>query len=278
MNRRDQILKKRGHSRRLLSVLLALVMLLSLLPTAVFAADPTPKATLVTDASTLKAGDQIILAASASGKTYAAGSLSGKFFTSIETDPTDPADTVEIFTLGGEAGKWTLTASDGKQIYTADAKALNNTGKGTGTWTIAIDDSGLATVASTDSACGRILYNVKFPRFLNYTSDTNVSMLLPSIYKLAGAAEPGDPTPSEPIPGLVSISEALAGENGKDFTVQGVVTLVDGQNIYLQDATGGICLRLGSKTSEIALGDTIYGTGKRAEYNKLPQLGSGTFK
>ncbi len=271
-------MKKRGHSRRLLSVLLALVMLLSLLPTAVFAADPTPKAALVTDASTLKAGDQIILAASASGKTYAAGSLSGKFFTNIETDPTDPADTVEIFTLGGEAGKWTLTASDGKQIYTADAKALNNTGKGTGTWTIAIDDSGLATVASTDSACGRILYNVKSPRFLNYTSATNVSMLLPSIYKLAGAAEPGGPTPSEPIPGLVPISEALAGENGKDFTVQGVVTLVDGQNIYLQDATGGICLRLGSKTSEIALGDTIYGTGKRAEYNKLPQLGSGTFK
>ena len=270
-------MKKIGHSRRLLSVLLALVMLLSLLPTAVFA-DTTPKATLITDASTLKAGDQIILAASASGKTYAAGSLSGKFFTSIETDPTDPADTVEIFTLGGEAGKWTLTASDGKQIYTADAKALNNTGKGTGTWTIAIDDSGLATVASTDSACGRILYNVKSPRFLNYTSATNVSMLLPSIYKLAGAAEPGGPTPSEPIPGLVPISEALAGENGKDFTVQGVVTLVDGQNIYLQDATGGICLRLGSKTSEIALGDTIYGTGKRAEYNKLPQLGSGTFK
>ena len=177
-------MKKRGHSRRLLSVLLALVMLLSLLPTAVFAADPAPKATLVTDASTLKAGDQIILAASASGKTYAAGSLSGKFFTSIETDPTDPADTVEIFTLGGEAGAWTLTASDGKQLYTNAAKALNNTGKGTGTWTIAIDDSGLATVASTDSACGRILYNVKSPRFLNYTSATNVSMLLPSIYRL----------------------------------------------------------------------------------------------
>ena len=183
MNRRDQILKKIGHSRRLLSVLLALVMLLSLLPTAVFA-DTTPKATLITDASTLKAGDQIILAASANGKTYAAGSLSGKLLTSIETNPTDPADTVEIFTLGGEAGKWTLTASDGKQIYTADAKALNNTGKGTGTWTIAIDDSGLATVASTDSACGRILYNVKSPRFLNYTSATNVSMLLPSIYRL----------------------------------------------------------------------------------------------
>ena len=271
-------MKKRGHSRRLLSVLLALVMLLSLLPTAVFAADPTPKATKITDASELKAGDQIILTATANSKTYAAGSLSSKYLTSIETDPTDPADKVEIFTLGGEAGAWTLTASDGKQLYTNAAKALNNTGSGTGTWTIAIDANGLATVASTNTSAGRILYNVNSPRFLNYTSATNVSMLLPSIYKLAGAAEPGDPTPSEPIPGLVSISEALAGENGKNFTVQGVVTLVDGQNIYLQDATGGICLRLGSKTSEIALGDTIYGTGKRAEYNKLPQLGSGTFK
>jgi len=179
-------LKKRGHSRRLLSVLLALVMLLSLLPTAVFA-DTTPKATLITDASTLKAGDQIILAASANGKTYAAGSLSGKLLTSIETNPTDPADTVEIFTLGGEAGAWTLTASDGKQLYTNAAKALNNTGSGTGTWTIAIDANGLATVASTNTSAGRILYNVNNPRFLNYVSDTNKSMLLPSIYRLDAA-------------------------------------------------------------------------------------------
>ena len=175
-------MKKRGLSRRLLSVLLALVMLLSLLPTAVFAA--TPKATLVTDASTLKAGDQIILAASANGKTYAAGNLSGKLFTSIETDPTDPAENVEIFTLGGEAGKWTLTTSGGKQIYTKQAKALNDAANGTGTWTIDIDASGLATVASTDTACGRILYNVNSPQFTNYTSATNVSMLLPSIYRL----------------------------------------------------------------------------------------------
>ena len=43
--------------KRILACLLALVMLLSLLPTAVFAA--TPKAKLVTDASELKAGDQM---------------------------------------------------------------------------------------------------------------------------------------------------------------------------------------------------------------------------
>ena len=175
-------MKMRGHSRRLLSVLLALVMLLSLLPTAVFAA--TPKAKLVADASELKAGDQIILTATANSKTYVAGSLSGKYLTSIETDPADPAANVEVFTLGGKAGAWTLTASDGKQIYTAAAKALNNAGKGTGTWTISIDANGLATVASTDTNYGRILYNVNSPRFMNYTSATNATMLLPSIYRL----------------------------------------------------------------------------------------------
>ena len=157
-------------------------MLLSLLPTAVFAA--TPKAKLVADASELKAGDQIILTATANSKTYVAGSLSGKYLTSIETDPADPAANVEVFTLGGKAGAWTLTASDGKQIYTAAAKALNNAGKGTGTWTISIDANGLATVASTDTNYGRILYNVNSPRFMNYTSATNATMLLPSIYRL----------------------------------------------------------------------------------------------
>ena len=79
-------------------------------------------------------------------------------------------------------------------------------------------------------------------------------------------------------PTTVSISTALAGEKDAFFTVKGVVTLVDGQNYYLQDATGGICLRLASKTTEIALGDTIIGTGKRDTYNGLPQLGSGTFQ
>ena len=157
-------------------------MLRSLLPTAVFAA--APKAKLVTDASELKAGDQIILTATANSKTYVAGSLSGKYLTSIETDPADPAANVEVFTLGGKAGAWTLTASDGKQIYTAAAKALNNAGKGTGTWTISIDANGLATVASTDTNYGRILYNVNSPRFMNYTSATNATMLLPSIYRL----------------------------------------------------------------------------------------------
>ena len=513
-------------SKRILSALLSLVMLLSLLPVAAFADDSATTATLVTDASTLQAGDRIILTATANEKTYVAGSLSGKYLTSIECDPAAPTAAAEVFTLGGKAGAWTLTGSDGKQLYASAAKALNTTGKGTGTWTISIDDNGLATVASTDSSLGRFLYNVNNPRFLNYTSDTNQSMLLPSIYKLnATTVEPtqqvatptgtasgdievgntvsfacetvdaalqykigdgtyqpytapvaittsctitvkatkdgmkdseeavfnykayelvnkyvktteiadgdqvviynagntsavsatmlgsyylapvaatvtgdaltadsmdglvwtvtkngdgtytfaqGDKTLSlgtsadgkfnlnlnsdgatkwdvetcsaenasyymsgngvtgqygkvyieyyaqytefsayctstsrlseknfgmtfykltqdkqyvtgetpdpEPEPEVSTIADALAGAEGAQFTVKGVVTLVDGQNYYLQDATGGICLRLASKTTDIALGDTIIGTGTRAEYRGMAQLGSGTYE
>ena len=174
---------------RLLSALLSLVMLVSLLPVSVFAADPASKsAALVTDASTLKAGDQIILSATANDSTFAAGAMSGKFLSSVETKLDALDKKVEIFTLGGSAGAWTLTASDGKKISAVKAKEMSNSGKGTDTWTIAIDDNGAATIASTNTACGRILYNVRHPRFLNYTSDTNVSMLLPSIYKLGTAA------------------------------------------------------------------------------------------
>ena len=58
-------------SKRILSALLSLVMLLSLLPVAAFAAETATTATLVTDASTLQAGDQVIIANAAAD--YALG-------------------------------------------------------------------------------------------------------------------------------------------------------------------------------------------------------------
>jgi len=73
-----------------------------------------------------------------------------------------------------------------------------------------------------------------------------------------------------------NISDALAAESGT-FTVKGVVTLVDGQNIYLQDSTGAICARVSGSSSGVSLGDTLIATGSRGEYNGLPQLNSATY-
>ena len=185
----------RKRTTRCLALLLAVVMVLSVMPVAM--AEETAKtATLVTDASTLKDGDEIILVAEANEKLYAAGKMSGKFLTSVETTVTALDSEVEIFKLNGTDGEWTLTGTDGKKISTNAAKALNTTDKGTSTWTISIAENGEATIASTNTAYGRFLYNVNNPRFLNYTSDSNKSMLLPKIYKVEGTTQQQVATPT----------------------------------------------------------------------------------
>ena len=70
----------------------------------------------------------------------------------------------------------------------------------------------------------------------------------------------------------VAISAALAGDVGTGFTVKGVVTMVDGKNVYVQDDTGGICLFMSDKNHGFALGDTVIGTGTKKLYNGLPEL------
>ncbi|WP_242955406.1 S-layer homology domain-containing protein [Flavonifractor sp. An52] len=85
------------------------------------------------------------------------------------------------------------------------------------------------------------------------------------------------PDPEEPQ--VITIAQALDAADGtENLTVKGVVTLLDGQNVYLQDSTGGICARMSGQFDDIALGDTVIATGKRDTYNGLPQLGSATYE
>ena len=81
-----------------------------------------------------------------------------------------------------------------------------------------------------------------------------------------------------PEPETVTIAEALAGETGAAFTVKGVVTLVDGRNIYIQDETGGIDLYFDTAPADISLGDTLIGGGTRATYKGLPELSKATYQ
>lgn len=156
---------------------------------AKFTKDSSAKVTkwkLVTDASSLKVGDEIVIASNSKGAI--AGSLSGKFLTVVEatfnsgkSEITSSIASESIFVLGGEVDKWTLTNSNGKMLGASAAKSLAEA-KGTTTWKITIANNN-ATISSTNNSYGRILHNVNATRFLNYTSDTNNSMLLPQIYK-----------------------------------------------------------------------------------------------
>lgn len=156
---------------------------------AKFTKDSSAKVTkwkLVTDASSLKVGDEIVIASNSKGAI--AGSLSGKFLTVVEatfnsdkSEITSPIASESIFVLGGEVDKWSLTNSNGKMLGTSAAKSLAEA-KGTTTWKITIANNN-ATISSTNNSYGRILHNVSSTRFLNYTSSTNANMLLPQIYK-----------------------------------------------------------------------------------------------
>ena len=77
-------------------------------------------------------------------------------------------------------------------------------------------------------------------------------------------------------PSLVTIAEARALANNEYALVQGVVTFIDGRNVYVQDETAGIDLYLNSNTvpSSLALGDKVQAYGKKTVFNGLVELTS----
>ena len=77
-----------------------------------------------------------------------------------------------------------------------------------------------------------------------------------------------------PGPSLITIAEARALANNEYALVQGVVTFIDGRNVYIQDETAGIDLFLNNNTvpTSLALGDNVRAYGKHAIYNGLVEL------
>ena len=155
-------------------------------------AEPVAKEyTLVTDAAALKDGDVFVFGATKDGTSYGSGGVTGsnKYLDSVEVTITDDVltsyDVCEI-TLEAATDGWYLKLGD-KYITATAAKAITLSETASNVWTIDITEEGLATVATMydTTNCGRFLYNTGSPRFLNYTSATSASMLLPSIYKAA---------------------------------------------------------------------------------------------
>ena len=143
--------------------------------------------TLVTDASTLKAGDQIVIASNTKG--FTAGAISSSVMATVTSTFASDQNTItslgsgtEILTLGGSADAWTLTNESGKLLGATAAKKVD-WDSGTTTWSITISDNN-ATIQNGTASYGRFLYNVNSPRFTTYTSNASSSMLLPQIYRL----------------------------------------------------------------------------------------------
>ena len=149
--------------------------------------------TLVTDASTLAAGDKLVIASNDKGAV--AGDISSKkFMTSLGNAKfsSDKASLVElpsdavILTLGGTVDSWTLTNENAEKLGGSNSAGNVYWNSGITTWKITIDSKYGATIqVSTSTSTNRFLYNVNDPRFLTYSSATSASMLLPQLYRLS---------------------------------------------------------------------------------------------
>lgn len=181
--------------------------------------------TIVTDASTLAAGDKIVIVSNSKGKVAAGivddylNETSAQFSSDLSTIESMSAD-ASVFTLGGSANSWTLSNSDGALLGATAAKKLAFN-KGTTSWKITISESDDATIQNGNNSYGKILHNVNNTRFSTYTSATNMSMLLPQIYRLESALPAlATPTVDFEIQNLNSIFVMWSQvEGAKDYTV-----------------------------------------------------------
>ena len=181
---------------------------------------------LVTDASTIKAGDIIRLGASTSNKSLAAGaiSVSNKYMSTTAATITDGklvSDNAIDLVVGGEEGAWTLSYNGELLCATANKSVIFGDGtSGTSTWTISIDASGNATISSTTSSYGRLLVNVSATRVVNYATSTATSatMLLPQIYRQTAALNNDSGTAIENAKTLYAKLDA------EDLALESVIT------------------------------------------------------
>lgn len=135
-------------------------------------AEPAGDYVLVTDASTLKAGDKLLFVSETAKKCN--GGLNGNNFLAavdvsisnhtISSLPTDAAP----LTLGGTSGSWTFTINGNYTLYSSSsAFSTTSSTSSYNTYTIAISSNNV-TIKANGSY--QIYYNSGSPRFRAYTS------------------------------------------------------------------------------------------------------------
>lgn len=256
--------------KRLLAMLLAVLMLASLLPVTA-AAGEEGVYKKISSMDELTTGKYVMVVDTG----YAPGILDGTWVTAVLPSVTGGAVTDPT------TGVWTLTVS-GSSVKLTDANGVtiapsggekNGIKSGNYSWEVRLEDgkfSFYGTGEDTVTLASNKSSDNKFRAYKNSTINAGYPHDF-TLYKLEGGS-------TEPEPETVSIATALDGAKDTEFTVKGVVTLLDGRNVYIQDSTGGICLYFSSDPSGIALGDTVIGSGVKTEYNGLPELRNATFQ
>ena len=207
--------------------------------------------------------------------------------------PTNGYIAIDVAQVADKAVEWTVsTDTDGTFSFAQGEKKLSANGSNK-TFNLCTDAAGSTKWTLSDSVAANKTHYIAssdltgtygnvymewfsgvsaFTAYCTSTDRLNENAFGFAFYKLVREGVP------EAVPEYDTIAEALAGAEGTSFTVKGVVTLVDGKNIYLQDETGGIDLYFSAAPTDIALGDTIIATGSFKVYNGLPELDKSTYE
>ena len=238
-------MKRKGLSRRLLSVLLTLVMLLSMLPQVVFAADPTPKTyKKVTEAPKDWSGTYLIV--SEANKAALDSSLATidatNDYKSVEITEDKTIETAEAIAVTIEKmadGNYSIKAANGQYIYRTQNKNGLDTGKNANPNTISLNADGTVNIVS-GGAYLRFNANKDQMRFRYFKSATYTSQKPVTLYKLEEAlARPSgvisDLTMLEDDDKVVifnpSANKALSVNSaGKEFYRAGVAVTLENTN------------------------------------------------
>ncbi len=271
---------KRSLKSRVFSGLLALVMILTMLPMGTLA-EGTATYTKISTVEELTSGKYVMI----TNTGYAPGVLDGGWITAVQPTMsgdqlTDPAGAVWDITV--TEGGVKLTDSNGVTVSPKNGNT-NGIQSGDYVWAVSVNKNGEFSFLGQGDDTVTLASNKgsenKFRGYKNATVSGNPNGYPYefTLFRVEGETG-GEVTPPDE-PETITIAEALAAADGTaDLTVKGVVTLLDGQNVYLQDSTGGICARMSANFSDISLGDTVIATGTRGTYNGLPQLNNSTYE
>ena len=248
--KQEEFLKMKKHSVRLLALLLAVVMVLSVMPTMALAEGEAKTATLVTDVTTLKVGDEVVIAAKdadfalgtnqkTNNREAVAVTKDGSKLTLTEKVQTltlqngTKENTFAFYTGSGylyAAGKSKAQGADKNQNHLKTGKTLTDNAS----WKIEIAEGAASVVAQGENGCNILRYNARNTLFSAYVSGQDDI----AIYKL-DAAEPARES------GLIAPADMQAGDtvvifnpaNGKALSTEYNGFYNKGTDVTMTDGT-----------------------------------------
>ena len=164
---------------------------------------------LVTDASTLSEGDEVIIATPQYNRALSTTQNTnnrGNVGVTIDGDRIyDPAATVQVLTLEGSAGAWYFKVSDGQYLYTTSSTNNSRQYLRTGTknqssvynvWSVSVANGNATIAAKVDNSTTKYLvYNNSSSVFAVATSAPGTGNNRVALYRKVTASSSGDDAP-----------------------------------------------------------------------------------